>query len=823
LKGLFDRDKLLIIDVSSYIFRAYHALPPLTNKDGLQINAIYGFINMFLKITQEFENFSIVAALDSGREKTFRKKKYEEYKANRKEIDVELRCQFPYIIPMLEALGVPYIEMPGYEADDIIASLTKKFHESDIRIISSDKDLMQLVNDRVFLYDTMKKKTFDADAVQEKFDVPPEKIHALLSLMGDSSDNIPGLPGIGPKTGAKLLNKYETIENIYKNLDELPAKQKEKFVNFKDQLSLSEELVALVYSLEFDIKISEWNGVDEDIFLEFAKEQGFNKLLTKLGITNSETALKPTPKGDVNFIPEGEYYLLKDENEFYISDGISYTEVKLEDIPEDVTVYSFDIKESLSYPFPLFKILDLQIAYFITDSGKHSYSIENISSFLEISSMEIKAIGLKLSALLKIKEKLFELYLKEPQFKSLLEDIEMPNLEVLKGMENFGIGVDIESLKKIKTDFLLKLQKLEEDIYVYSAEEFNINSTQQLSEILFDKLGLPPVGKKKKSGHYSTDHSTLEKLSPLHPIPELVLEHRKLAKLISTYLEPIQEKTDDDNRLHTTFVVTHAATGRLASRDPNLQNIPVRTDEGRKIRTLFPAKDGYTLISLDYSQVELRILAALSEDPELITAFKNGEDIHRKTASAIFNIFPEMVDSEMRRHAKAVNFGIIYGMQAFKLSQDVGVQISFAKEYIEQYFNYYKRVKTFIDSTVEKCKKLGYTETMFGRRRYVPEIKHKNKNLQRGGERVAVNTVIQGTAADIIKLGTIKIHNLIRKENLDAKIILQIHDELIIEVKESEAEKLAPIFGKMMKNAVENFKVPLEVNHSIGKKWSDLK
>ncbi len=817
--------KLLILDVSSYIFRAYHAVPPLTNSRGEQVNAIYGFINMYLRLVKRFGEFRVIAALDS-REKTKRKEMYPEYKANRKEVDPELRCQFPLIMPMLKALSIPYIEMPGYEADDIIATLVRMNEDSEVFIVSSDKDLMQLVDKKVFLYDSMKDKVVDSEAVLEKFGVQPSMMRDLLAIMGDSSDNVPGLPGIGPKTGSKFLQSFKSIEGIYDNLSSLTAKQREKFEDFRDQLFLSRELVSLQDSLGLDsTEPVEWKGVDEELFIPFATEQNFKTILKNLGLEEGSSLfgeVSSMKEGKINLTKSGDFFIHKEEENLYISDGSHYAACGIEDIPEGSVLYGFDVKSIIRSPYPKnVSVVDLQIAYFITDSGRHGYSMDDVAKHLAIHEGEISTDTV-FPVLITIKDHLFSKRLDEKKLK-LLHDIEMPNLEAIGAMEQAGIGIDIDLLLDIRDEFAEKVKSLEEEIYAYAGETFNINSPKQIAPILFEKLGLP-VLKKTKTGA-STGHEVLQKLMDmnLHPLPGLIIEHRKYTKLISTYLDPIEKMTTEDERLHTTFIATHAATGRLASREPNLQNIPVRTEEGRRIRSLFRARDGYKLVSIDYSQIELRILGELSKDPELVDAFLKGEDIHRKTASAIFHVFPELVDDTMRSHAKAVNFGIIYGMQAFKLSQDTGVALSFAKEYIKQYFNFYKEVRKFIDSTVESAKKMGYVETLFGRRRYIPEIKHKNKNIAGSGERMAVNTRIQGTAADVIKMATGNLYGKIETEDMDARILLQVHDELIFEVAENQVEKLVEIFTNVMEKIVPDFSVSLRVNASVGDRWSELK
>lgn len=821
-------EKLLLLDVSSYIFRAYHALPPLTNPKGEQINSIFGFINMYLKASKKFKDFYVAAALDSGREKSARREKYEQYKANRKEIDPELRAQFPYIKPMLEALNIPHFTVDGYEADDIIAAFKKKYPDHEIYIFSSDKDLMQLIDDHSFLYDSMKGKVFDSSAVLEKFEVNPSQVRDLLAIMGDSSDNIPGLPGVGPKTASKLLNTYGVIENIYEHLDELPEKLSQKFVEFKSQLEISRELATLVDSVNIDgMPLQKWTGINPDIFIKFASDMGFKSLIRQLGLESAPLLFETPPtqeqkqeiyeEGSFELMPNESYLFLWDKGSLFVAAHGKFMSTAIESLP-DAKYYGFDIKELLGYPFPKGEFTDLQLAYFITDSGRHSYSLEDVAGFLGVDSIpssDDPASKFKLISAIKTKlDKMFSV----PRFEKLLREIEMPNLEIVRGMEQIGIKIDFDKLSTLRDEFNIKLKKLEEDIYAYAGCEFNISSPKQLGEILFKRLGLPAASKKE-----STDKTVLQALGQFHPLPALVLEYREFAKLLSTYIEPINAKTGSDGRLHTTYIVTHAATGRLASRDPNLQNIPVRTEEGRKIREIFIAPEGYTFISLDYSQIELRILAVLSDDAELKTAFRNNDDIHKKTAAAIFSTFPEMVDETMRRHAKAVNFGIVYGMQAFKLSQDTGVQVSFAKEYIENYFRFYRGVKAYIDNVLKKAVESGFVETLFGRRRYIPEITSTNKNIAKSGERMAVSSAVQGSAADIIKLGAINIHETIRQQNLDAKIILQIHDELIIEVPENAAQEMANLFAEKMKNAIPDFPVPLEVNSSIGRKWSDLK
>ena len=819
--------KIAIIDVSSYIFRAFHALPPMHSPNGEPANSLYGFASMFLKTMQNFEGFCAIGALDS-KGPTFRKKEYSEYKANRKEVDPDLKKQFPYIEEMLKALGIIPLASEGFEADDIIASVAAENPENEIVIISSDKDLMQLINDRTTMYDGMKDRHYGSDEVREKFGVGPEKMRDLLALMGDSSDNVPGLPGIGPKTGAKLLNDFGNIEGLYANIDQLKPAVQNKLLENREQLEISRKLVSLRSDIKLNTKgLSPWSGVDTQLFQEFAEKFGFRSLLKKTGLhkntDNSDSRLFTELKEwKQNFFVPGEnetYFGIYDKGLFYLGNKGVYNEFDIENIPRGSSVFSFDVKSFLNYPFPEgIKFIDLKIAFFCQDSGRHGYSMNNIASASGFIPENPETVGDKFSFLETLHSKLD---LKNER-KHLLEDIEMPNLEAVRGMEQHGFMIDRKKLEGLKKEFMSTLNNIEKQISEYADGDFNPASPKQLGELLFDKLGLPH-GKKTKTG-YSTDHSVLEKLAEknLHPLPQLIIRHREYSKLLSTYVEPILNGIEKDGRLRTTFIVTHAATGRLASRNPNLQNIPVKTAEGRKIREIFTAPPGKKLISLDYSQIELRILASLSHEKELINAFKNGEDIHSKTASAIFNILPGMVDAEMRRHAKAVNFGIIYGMQAFKLSQDTGVDMSFAKKYIESYFAYYPAVKKFIDETVRLTKENGYAETIMKRRRYIPEVSHSNKNIARSGERQAVNTVIQGSAADIIKIGTVNVHRMLQQKFPAAKILLQIHDELVIEIPEDNNEIVQECADELIR-AGSFLEVPLIVNHSSGKNWSELK
>ena len=831
--------RILVLDVSAYLFRAYHALPPMNAPDGSPVNAIYGCAAMFLRVAKRFGEFRAVAALDCGRE-TVRRERYPAYKANRKELDDDLRVQFAHIPEMLDALGLTAMAVPGFEADDVIAAVRLRHPGDEVIIISSDKDLMQLVDDQTFLYDGVKDRLIDAAAVQEKFEVPPVQLRDLLAMSGDSSDNIPGLPGVGPKTAAKLLAQYADINDIYAHLDALQPKLRDKFTNFRDQLMLSRDLVTLITDIELPpLPASSWPGPDPDKFRAFIDKFGFRSLQRHLdmlaarpdrpitvpsaaqGFGGQASLVQSPAEESVPTVPEREEFLFAHEGKLYAAADGAVRAVTASDIVPGTVWCGFDMKEYLPPSVDdECRFVDLQLAYFILDSGRHQYGMSDVAGYLDIAPMEGSGPEAVAAQLATMREKILPQISNDPRRRKLLYDIEMPNLTVVRDMERYGIAVDLERLTAMRTEYTAKLAEIERSAHDWAGGPVNLNSPKQLAQVLFEKLGLP-VRRKSKSGP-STDVDVLEELAPYHPLPGLILEHRQFQKLLSTYIEPIAQKVDTDGRLRSSFILTHAATGRLSSRDPNLQNIPVRTEEGKRIRSLFPAAPGCRLVSLDYDQVELRVLAALSDDTELKSAFKNGEDIHRKTASAIFGVFPEFVDDTMRRHAKAVNFGIVYGMQAFKLSQDTGVEMKFAKEYIDQYFKFYTGVKRFIDATIDRARGDGWVETMHGRRRYVPELNDANKNVVRSGERMAVNTVIQGTAAEIMKLGAVRVREAFADALIPARILLAIHDELILEVPAGRADECGRIAADAMQAVLPDFPVPLTVSVSTGTRWDEL-
>ena len=842
------KKQVAIIDVSAFIFRAYYAIPPMTSPTGEAVNALYGLISMFFKVAARFPGYTFAAALDSKTE-TFRKEAYHEYKANRKTPEPDLKSQFGRIEMILDALNIPVFAKDGFEADDVIASFVTAHPELDITIISSDKDLMQLVTEKTLMFDAMKEKFIDIPAVIEKYGVEPSKMLELLTLTGDSSDNIPGVPKVGTKTAAKLLNDYGSIEGIYGAIDSLTPAMKQNFLASREQLKLSKFLVQLNTSIEFGCcDLSPWHGVNREKFQEVVSLFGFRSLEKKaetagyaedhgtagtgpdretsentdagLGaqkaaepVTDWNTGDFAVEKGDVLFgaMLDGGFFIGRDG--LFRSAGISELEI-------GTSLDSFAVKDFLDAPFPKnVKITDLQIAYFCHNSGEHGYSADEIAKLIGFEPAPSSSHAAFFAFLSTLKCRIGSM----PDKSFLISEIEMPHLEVIRKMEQNGIRVDLSKVGRIKQEFNDRINGLTRRMFEVAGGVFNPNSPKQLQEILFEKLALKGV-KKTKNG-YSTDHAALTALAENNdsPLPELIIENRMYSKLVSTYLVPISQLTDADRRLRTSYIVTYAATGRLASRDPNLQNIPTRTEEGKKIRGLFVAEEGYRLISLDYSQIELRILAALSGEEQFIEAFNSGKDIHRQTAATIFGVPADEVTGTMRSNAKAVNFGIIYGMQAYKLSVDTGVDISFAKKYIDDYFAHYPKIKSFIDTTIENAKRDGYVETLFGRRRYITEFESSNRNIIKSGERMAVNTVIQGTAADIIKLGTIAVDKLLSERFPKARILLQIHDELILEVPEPECGEAARLAAEAMIGAGRDLKVKFDVNYSVGDSWAELK
>lgn len=887
------KKKLMIIDGSSLLHRAFYALPLLSTKNGIYTNGIYGFLTMLYKVQEEKKPDYICVAFDK-KGPTFRHEEYDKYKAHRQSTPSELAQQFPIIREVLDAMKVKYLELSGFEADDIAGTLAKMGEESltEVILVTGDKDYLQLATDNTKVLITKKGITeleeFDRNKIIEEYGITPDQLIDLKGLMGDKSDNIPGVPGIGEKTGLKLLIEYDTIENIYENIDEISGKKlKENLVENKHLAFLSKKLGEIMTSVPMDISLDDLK-IEDPNWEELKKlyeELEFNSLLGKISneiVDNKEESISLEYKilndssfNDlINSVKKagklGFKFIIADNN--YIEDEIIAVGIKVEDAPTNI-IYLKDQKETfLQYFKPIFEdksiqkighnlksdivilsrlginveniTFDSMIAQYLINPSQSSYSINEISreylnsygtdeeallgkgkskrKFSDLCEQEIgQCLTFSLDAVFNIEAKMKDI-LKEQEMLELYYNVELPLVEVLASMEYYGFKLDTDELKKLGSEYDEEINSLISEIYSLADMEFNINSPKQLGEILFDKLSLPVI-KKTKTG-YSTDAEVLDKLKDQHPIVDKVLRYRQIVKLKSTYIDGlltlINKETD---RVHSSFNQTITTTGRISSTEPNLQNIPIRTDDGRKIRKAFIAENkDYVLVDADYSQIELRVLAHISNDPKLIEAFVNNEDIHRKTASEVFGVSKDEVTSEMRSRAKAVNFGIVYGISDYGLSRDLNISRKEAKEYIDNYLKNYKMVKEYMENIVEEGKDKGYVETILHRRRYIPELRAKNFNIKSFGERIAMNTPIQGSAADIIKMAMVKVYNELKKRKLKSRLILQIHDELIIETHKDETEEIKDIMKNIMENSTK-LNVPLIVDLEAGDSWYDTK
>ncbi len=901
--------RLYLIDGSSYIFRAFYGIrQSLSNSKGLPTNAIYGFATMLLKILRE-EQPEYIAVIFDPKGKTFRHEMYKEYKANRAETPDDLIPQFPYIINLVEAFNIVSIQQEGFEADDVLGTVSKKAEKEgfEVTIVSGDKDMMQLITSNIKMLDTLKNKTFGVKEVKEKFGVEPGQVTEVMGLMGDSSDNIPGVPGIGPKTAIALIQDYGDIENLLENLKQIKKEAlKNKLLEYREQARLSKKLCTINTNMSLTVGIEKMKAKEFNSkrVISLFKELEFASLLSKLQAqsfipgTSPLIPLRVRTKGSVR---NERYKIVFSEKEldkiiiqvknkrllsmdlettsvfpmeaeivgisisiipydaYYIPVGHHYPGApaqlnrdkvlgKLKPILEDKNIKK--IGQNIKYEIIVFKnfgikvnniYFDTMIASYLLNPSKHNHNLEDIAleylnyrvtTYKEVTGTGSKEIGFNkvdietaasysgedADITLQLSKKLLPV-LEKDTLVSLFNNVELPLAEALAEIEINGVKINKNFLKKMSKDLEKDISLSAQKIYDMAGEVFNINSPKQLSELLFEKLKLPPL-KKTKTG-YSTDMSVLEQLSTGYPLPAEIILYRQLSKLKSTYVDAlpllINSKT---GRIHTSFNQTVTATGRLSSSNPNLQNIPIRTELGRKIRKAFIAEKNHRLLSADYSQIELRILAHLSEDEVLMGAFKKGEDIHAQTAAKIFNVFPNMIDSNMRRMAKAVNFGIIYGISPFGLSKNIKVSLKEAKEFINHYFALYKGVKSYIERTITDAHKNGYVTTILNRRRYLPELNSKNKQMKEFAERTAVNTPVQGSAADLIKIAMINISRSIKNKNLKSKIILQVHDELVFEIPEAEKKLMVDLVKKEMEGVME-LKIPLIVDTCIGKHWGE--
>lgn len=898
-------EKLVLIDGHSILNRAYHGLPDLTNSEGLHTNAVYGFLNILFKILDEEKPDYLTVAFDVHAP-TFRHKMFDAYKGTRKPMDEELRQQVPMIKEMLTAMGVKIVEMEGYEADDILGTLSVKAEQAgiEVSIISGDRDLLQLATDHVMIRIPKTKKTgteienYKTADVIEKYGVTPKEFIDVKALQGDTADNIPGVPGIGEKTAGALISQYHCIEAVHDNAANVrPPRASKNIVEYWDQAVMSKELATIIVDapVEYDFAQARLDGVDslytEEAFL-LCKRYEFKNMLSRFNVeapkNNAEEhftivsdmktakavfnkakgkdvafAIVPgkadssqDSDGQLNLFAEpasNDYLALaiafSDEDIYFIyaNDEISsgYLDEQLGTL--DVRTWiSPDLKENL-HRYNAGKIaqdqrgryFDMMVAAYLLNPLIGEYPYDAVAKDylgMMISSKKDYLGKLSCEQMIAEEEKkvvdyaCYEVYtawksrpvlekqLEEKGMLKLYREIEMPLVFVLYDMEKEGIRADGQKLKEYSEQLSVSIEQLENRIYEAAGEEFNINSPKQLGVILFEKLNLPN-GKKTKTG-YSTAADVLEKLAPEHQIVADILEYRQLSKLKSTYADGLVNFITDDGKIHTTFNQTITATGRLSSTDPNLQNIPIRIELGKLIRKVFLPEDGDLFVDSDYSQIELRVLAHISGDEKLIEAFQNGQDIHRSTAALVFDTPFDEVTELQRRNAKAVNFGIVYGISAFGLSNDLGISRKEAQEYIDSYFEKYPKIKEFIDTTVADARENGYTKTMFGRIRPIPELSSSNFMQRQFGERVAMNSPIQGTAADIIKIAMIRVHDRLENEGLSSKLILQVHDELLIETKEAEKEQVIKILEEEMHGAA-NLKVSMDVGTECGYDWYD--
>ena len=864
--------KLLILDSNSILNRAFYGVRYLSAKDGTPTNAIYGFLNILLKLIKEQEPDYICAAFDV-KAPTFRHKQYEGYKAQRKPMPEGLAAQMPLAKDVLRAMGVTILEKEGYEADDIIGTVASLCEESEIScfIATGDKDDLQLASDKTKVILTVTKSgynetiIYDDKAVKEKYHVTPTEFIDVKALMGDPSDNIPGVKGVGEKTAMSLIEKHHSIEYIYENIDDIGLKgaMLQKMKDGREMAFMSKELATINRNtpIEFNAEKCVFDGFENNGELyEILKRLELNSIIKKLdlsGVDNvkeNEDIFKDFSYqvGDKNMISGDKVTVVLDFDGDNISSaavGAGNNAVVLneqDDIKElleddSIAKVMFDVKEAivkLNCRIDIKNIADdTAIAAYLVDPAKNEYTIEKLASEYfgtVIEKPEVKQLSLlddvetdrseylaKCAVALGVLNERIGDKIKENGQEKLYQEVELPLVTVLAHLEINGFLVDDNQLKEFADKLGEKIDALTNEIYMLAGEEFNINSPKQLGVILFEKLELKPV-KKTKTG-YATNADVLEKLRDKHPIVNFIMEYRQLAKLKSTYCDGLRAVVNPNtHRIHSVFTQTVTVTGRLSSTEPNLQNIPTRTELGREIRKMFVAKEGYVLVDADYSQIELRVLAHIANDETMINAFRNNEDIHAVTASQVLGIPLEDVTKEQRSSAKAVNFGIVYGIGEFSLAQDLHISVKEAKAYIESYLEKYHGVRNYMESIKEQAKKDGYVKTMLNRIRYIPELKSPNYNIRQFGERVALNTPIQGTAADIIKLAMVRVDNRLINEGLKSKLILQVHDELIVEAHKDEVDKVKQILSEEMQSAME-LNVPLKVDMSTGHSWYDAK
>lgn len=844
--------KLLAIDGNSIMNRAFYGIKMLSNKNGVYTNAITGFMNIYLSVMNDISPDCVAVAFDL-RAPTFRHKAVESYKANRHGMPEELAQQMPMIKELLTALGIKIVECEGFEADDILGTLSKLCADKaeECFVLTGDRDSLQLINDNVtVLYHSTKGTVkYNEEKFTEDYGIAPIELIDLKALMGDSSDNISGVKGIGEKTATQLIKDYHTVEQLYAALEngEVAATKSvlTKLEAGKAAAEQSKWLATIVKNapIEMDINAYKIGERDEEKISGLLTELEMFKLLERLKVKPSAAANAPKAaapekrkyteagefSGNISEINEAVFLFKDGVMQLLPSDGNKLYAVS--DPKTQLDFLSSGCKKITTGAKPVYRfclengrklkniIADADILGYVLNTNSAEYSVERMCAEYGVPTYDDLGEFAEIAALASLAPVMLS-EIEKQGMTWLLNEIELPLTEVLASMEHYGVKIDKEGIKRFGETLTEEMSGIEQQIYFMAGHEFNIGSPKQLGVVLFEEMGLP-AGKKTKTG-YSTNAEVLENLRNKHEIVDLILQYRQLSKLNSTYVEGLLKVVAEDGRVHSLFKQTETRTGRISSAEPNVQNIPVRTELGRNMRKFFVAEEGKVLLDADYSQIELRILAHMSGDKNMQEGFANGMDIHTSTAAQVFDMPADMITSEMRRAAKAVNFGIVYGIGAFSLSKDIDVTVAEADRYIKNYLAKYPNVSRFMEKTVEDAKAKGYAETMYGRRRTIPELKNSNKNIQAFGKRAAMNAPIQGTAADIIKIAMIKVYRRLAAENLEARLILQVHDELIIEVSEKDAERAAAVLGEEMRGAAA-LDVPLTADVSKGKTWYDAK
>ncbi len=884
--------QLYLIDGSAYVYRAFHAVRGLTNSKGMPTNAVFGFTRMLIKLMKDRAPRHVAMFFDA-KGPTFRHEVYADYKANRPPMPDDLISQLPLIKKVTSGFNIPVIELAGFEADDLIGTYARMAEAAgyEVIMVTGDKDFVQLVTHKISIWDPMKDKVIDQTSVLEEFNLHPSQIIDMMGLTGDKADNVPGVPGIGPKTALKLIQTYGSMAALYDRIEELTSKkQRENLIKHKDQAFLSLRLVTIDTRSPVELEPDAWKVAppDEAVLGDLFQELEFRQLQQEFQQTQpakptryeaiftlEELAMlvdrlqqsayfaidtETTSKNPMEAVLVGVSVAMAPQEAFYIPCGHRYIGAPdqltiqqvltgLKPVLENVGIVK--IGQNIKYDWMVLKrhgadlsgvSFDTMLASYLLDPSKRAHSLDQIAldylghktiSYSDVAGKGKKAITFDQVTLdqavpyacedADITLRAYEVLrprLEERDLVALLENVEMPLVSVLMEMEMAGVRLDLDRLHDLSKNFERQLYILEEEIYSLAGEKFNIKSSQQLGRILFEKLQLPTIKKTKKKTGYSTDVEVLTRLADQHELPALLLRHRSLAKLKSTYVDALLSQVDGQTaRIHTSFNQTVAATGRLSSSNPNLQNIPIRTEEGREIRKTFVPRPGWTILSADYSQIELRILAHYANDPLFIESFEQGEDIHTRTASEVFQTSQDSVSEELRRQAKAINFGIVYGMSAYGLSRELGISPKMAQTYIDHYFERYNGIKKYMDQTIAQARETRHTTTLLGRMRLLPDIASTNANVRKFAERTAINTPIQGTAADLIKVAMIRMAEALREHKLKTIMLLSVHDEIVFEVPDQELETIEALAPRIMENVWE-LKVPLKVNVAWGQNWA---